>query len=419
MRLNILVPILTISTLLTGCSAPRPESGAMLKTWSESMANLGVRAVYPLQESLYPGNLLLVPTYPGKSRSDEKPPVFYTYYPVPVGSLDLCKLYKSIQDAPELPQISGYKVTGEPSETKAVTPWQPISINYSHFKCAGFTNSDFRVNRAMAFPAFQFASIVESGAGGNLMAGAVGGKGGVVGSDQYRVTVSVPSATVIRVQVSDMLAAVRNHSYHGDGGLQGVQDVIALLKGVQTVVDSQGKRSLPELLLVSEVYYANSIDVTVETSAAQAAQLAVSTEALVERFERLASLRDQMKLMISTTPATGTTQASGQSQPTTQLIAQSKETAMKNLSREIEETEAQVDKLSKAIVPSAPGVTGAIKYVSSSGVTLTQIFPRPMAIGYRAVGIGLDSFLRLQPPEASLKTSIGRDNPRGETLSRP
>lgn len=401
MRLNILVPTLTISTMLLGCSAPRPESGTMLKTWSESMANLGVRAVYPLQESLYPGNLLLVPTYPGKSRSDEKPPEFYTYYPVPVGSLDLCELYKSIQDAPELPQISGYRVAGEPSEAKAITPWQPIDINYSHFKCAGVTSTDFRVNRAMAFPAFQFGSIVESGVGGNLMAGAVGGKGGGVGTDQYRVTVSVPSATVIRVEVSDLLAAVLNHSYHGMDGLQGVQNVVASMRGIQTVVDSQGESSPPELLLVSEVYYANSINITVATSTAQAAQLAVSTEALVERFERLASLRDQMKLMMAATPVAGTTQTSGQSQPTTQSITQSKETAMKELSREIEETEAQVDKLSKAIVPSAPGVTGAIKYVSNSGVTLTQVFPRPMAIGYRAVGIGLDFFLRLQPPEAS------------------
>ena len=195
-----------------------------------------------------------------------------------------------------------------------------------------------------------------------------------------------------------------------------MQNVIASLKGVQTVVDSQGERSPPELLLVSEVYYANSIDVTVATSTAQAAQLAVSTEALVERFERLASLRDQMKLMMVATPATGTSQASGQNQPTTQPITQSKETAMKELSREIEETEAQVDKLSKAIVPSAPGVTGAIKYVSNSGVTLTQVFPRPMAIGYRAVGIGLDSFLRLQPPEASseprpIATEKGSETP--------
>jgi len=251
----------------------------------------------------------------------------------------------------------------------------------------------------MAFPAFQFGSIVESGVGGNLMAGTVGAKGGVVGSDQYRVTVSVPSATVIRVEVADLLAAAGNYDYHGPTGLQGVQSVIASLKGVQTFVDSQGKRSPPELLLVSEVYYANSIDVTVATSTAQAAQLALSIEALVERFERLANLRDQMKLMMAATPATGTTQTSGQSQPTTQSSAQSKETAMNQLSREIKETEAQVDKLSKSIVPSAPGVTAAIKYVSNSGVTLTEVFPRPMAIGYRAVCIGLDSFLRMNPPK--------------------
>lgn len=97
MRLKKLIPVLLSHTFIVGCSAPKPEAGTLLKTWSESMANLGIRAVYPLQEGLYPGNLLLVPTYPGKGRSDEKPAEFYTYYAAPVGSLDLCQLYLSAE----------------------------------------------------------------------------------------------------------------------------------------------------------------------------------------------------------------------------------------------------------------------------------------------------------------------------------
>ncbi|WP_039013271.1 hypothetical protein [Pseudomonas brassicacearum] len=387
MHFKIFISLFSVLALIGGCSASRPESGTMLKTWSESVANLGVRAVYPLQESLYPGNLLLVPTYPGKTRSDEKPSEFYTYYPAPVGSLDLCKLYLSIRSAPELPQISGYPVKGgEPAGEKPVAPWQPTAINYSNFKCSGYKGADFRVNRVTAFPAFQFGSRVESGMGANVMAGTVGAKGSVVGTDEYLMTISVPSVTVIRVDVPELLTALGGNGFKTKDGFGDLQNVVARMMQLQTFVDKQGNSSKPELLLVSEVYYANAIDISVTSSAGQAAQLAVSTQALVERFEKLAGLRDQMKSMMKEAPAT---QGSNQAQPNTQT----QQTAMKELAREIGETEAEVDKLSKALLPDAPGVTGAVKSVSSSGVTLTQVFPRPMAIGYRAIGLNPDQLI--------------------------
>ncbi|WP_092168346.1 hypothetical protein [Pseudomonas sp. NFACC37-1] len=387
MDFKIFISLFPALALIGGCSASRPESGTMLKTWSESVANLGVRAVYPLQESLYPGNLLLVPTYPGKSRSDEKPSEFYTYYPVPVGSLDLCKLYLSIRSAPELPQISGYPVKGgEPAGEKPEAPWQPTAINYSNFKCSDYKEADFRVNRVTAFPAFQFGSRVESGMGANVMAGTVGAKGSVVGKDEYLMTVSVPSVTVIRVDVSELLSALGGDGFKTKDGFSDLQSVVTRMMKLQTFVDKQGNSSKPELLLVSEVYYANAIDISVTSSAGQAAQLAVSTQALVERFEKLAGLRDQMKSMLKEAPATP-----GNSQG--QSNSQTQQTTLKELAREIGETEAEVDKLSKALLPDAPGVTGAVKSVSSSGVTLTQVFPRPMAIGYRAIGLNPDQLL--------------------------
>lgn len=407
MRFSFLICLLPALTGFAGCNASRPESGSMIKAWSEGVGNLGIRAVYPLQEDLYPGNLLLVPSYPGKSRSDSKPANFYTHYTAPVGSLDLCKLYLTLQNAPELPPISNYQAPGEIQATgKSVTPWQPIDIKYSNFKCSDFADSDFKINRTMAFPAFRFGSLSEVGAGANLMAGAVGAKGGAVKQDEYIMTISVPSATVIRVDTPRLLAALRNAEFDGVDFPE-LQDVVSGLMKPQTYIDSEGKSSNPELLLVSEVYYANAIDISLTSTAAHSGQLALTTEALVERFDRLTNLREQLKSLGSDKPDT----SGGKPQAT----SSENKVAATDLKQRIRDAETEIDLLSKTIVPSAPGITGSVKNISSSGITLTQIFPRPMAIGYRAIGIDPVKFISKIPAQEvitiPLKAEPSAQNP--------
>lgn len=390
MRFAFYICLLPTLVGLAGCSASRPESGSMIKAWSEGVGNLGIRAVYPLQENLYPGNLLLVPSYPGKSRSDFKPADFYTYYTAPVGSLDLCKLYLTLQNAPELPAIANYQAPGDAQATgKAVTPWQPIDIKYSSFKCINYAGTDFRINRTMAFPAFRFGSVAEAGAGANLMAGAVGVKGGAAKQDEYLMTVSVPSATVIRVDTPQLLAAFKKAEFDRVGFPE-LQDVVGGLMKPQTYTDSEGKSSKPELLLVSEVYYANAIDISLTSTAARSGQLALTTEALVERFDRLTNLREQLKTLGAQSDA-----GNGKSQAATTA----NKAAATDLKQRIRDAETEIDLLSKSIVPSAPGITGSVKDISSSGITLTQVFPRPMAIGYRAIGIDPVKFATKIQPE--------------------
>ncbi|WP_122663271.1 hypothetical protein [Pseudomonas viridiflava] len=375
-------------TIMWWRGASKPEAGTMLKAWSESIQNLGVRAIYPLQESLYPGNMLLVPTYPDKINwFEEKPAVFYTKYIVRIGSLDLCQLYLSLRNAPEIPPVSGYEPNGgESVGGKPFTPWQPTEIKYSHFKCSGYTDADFRVNRVMAFPAFQFGSLTESGISGNILSGVTGLLGSLVGNDEYRMTVSIPSATVIRVDLHYLLSALNSYSYSTAGGVKDVQVILERMMNVQTVSDKSGHRSLPELLVVTEVYYANAIDISIVSSAAKASNLSVNTQALVERFDQLKDLRDQLKIMKGeVTPPQGKHESNVEAQTE----------AMKALAQQIDEKENEVDRLSKAILPGVPGVTGSVKSVSNSGVTLTQVFPRPMAFGYRAIGFKPEEYLRM------------------------
>lgn len=366
--------------LLTGCSTKAPEPGSIVKAWSEGVANLGIRAVYPLQENLYPGNIILSPSHPGKSRSDEKPARFYTFYPIPVGTLDLCKLYLPFKAHPELPKTSGYTASGE---EKAITPWEPTEIKYSHFKCGDYSGVDFRLNRAMAFPAFSFASLIETAVGGNLMAGTTGIKGGAAGKNDYTVTVSVPSATVIRVDVSDLLMALDQGTYNPSGKTS-LQSIVSRMLKMQTYSDAKGNSSPPELLLVSEVYYANAIDVSITANSAQIGNLAISTQSLIERFEKLTALRTQLELMTATAQKANNKNIEGASE------------AIKQIHQRIAVTEADIEAISKSIIPSAPGITGAVKSVTGSGVTLTQVFPRPMAVGYRAVGLNPNQFLITQ-----------------------
>lgn len=397
MRLKILIPILIVVlgvlALIFWGRAPKPESGSMLKAWSESISKLGVRAVYPLQEGLYPGNILLVPTYPNKTRTDEKPSEFYSYYPIPAGSLDLCQLYLSLQNAPELPPVSGYVTKGaKPTADSSETPWQPTEIKYSNFKCVGNTGVDFKLNRAVAFPAFQFGSAIETGLGGNMIAWMVGANGGAAGKDESLITVTVPSATVLRVPMNAIQEAWNSGSFDTVNGWDKLQCVILQTMGPQTVRDNQGNSSKPDLLVVSEVYYANAIDVSITNSNAQSAELAVSTQALVEKFEQLTGLRDQLKALTTAAPA-----VPGNS---TQVNTEANQNAVNDLARQISVKEAEIDKLSKAILPDAPGVTGAVKRVSTSGVTLTQVFPRPMAIGYRGLAYNTGDKLMCPQPKA-------------------
>ncbi|MCU0092432.1 hypothetical protein N8H72_20835 [Pseudomonas koreensis] len=394
MRYRVFVPatilIVALVAIVLWRGSSKPEAGTMLKAWHESVQNLGVRAIYPLQESLYPGNMLLVPTYPGKAKwFEEKPAEYYTNYLVRIGSLDLCQLYLSLKNAPEIPPVTNFEPSGGTSAgSKPFTPWQPTEIRYSHFKCNDYRGPDFRVNRVMAFPAFQFGSLAESGVSANVLNGVTGLLGSLVGNNEYRMTVSIPSATVIRVDLHDLLTALNNYSYSTTGGVSDVQVILGRMKNVQTVRDKQGVASPPELLVVTEVYYANAIDISIASSAARASDLSISTQALAQQFDQLKKLREQLQAARAEADA-----STGDNANTSDSAPQRE--AMKELAKQIAEKEAEVDRLSKVILPGAPGVTGAVKSVSSSGVTLTQVFPRPMAFGYRAIGFDPDQYSRM------------------------
>jgi outer membrane murein-binding lipoprotein Lpp len=141
------------------------------------------------------------------------------------------------------------------------------------------------------------------------------------------------------------------------------------------------------------VYYANAIDVSISSSTAQSAQLVASTQALVEKFEQLTHMRDQLKALAPPAPATGNSAS--------QANTEANQKAASDLASKISEKELEVDRLSKAILPDAPGFTGSVKRVSNSGVTLTQIFPRPMAIGYRGLAYDTGDKLVCPKPKAA------------------
>lgn len=100
-----------------------------------------------------------------------------------------------------------------PAADKPINPWQPTEIKYSQFKCDGYSGEDFNLNRAIAFPGFRFGSVLSSALGGNLAVGTVGVKGGAASNDEYLMTVSVPSATVIRIEAADIFTALIQKTY--------------------------------------------------------------------------------------------------------------------------------------------------------------------------------------------------------------
>ncbi|MDU0815796.1 hypothetical protein Q8X07_05135 [Pseudomonas aeruginosa] len=369
------------SMLIAGCPSKSLEPGAVAMQWATNVSQMGVYPFYPLREDVFPGDIYLVPVHSAGNLASKKiPPKFYKIPPVYLASLDVCGLYKQMKKRPRMPTTTTYKLND-----KDITPWTPPSFSFSHTGCDLSGQEDFEIGRVVSFPAFAFASLSESRLGANVITGGVGALFGGGRKDQYYVTVSVPAAESITTQSTDIyrifLSTYDVSKTPADGTK--AADIKSLALQVEESNNSAGGGEVSistALALITDVYYARVVDVSISASDSYSGQLSATALSLIERSEKLSKLRDALAgLKAETTESNEAEEARQQS--------------ISDMNERIKIEAQEIAALSQMAIPNAPGITGSVTRASSTGVTLTQVLPKPVAIGYRAIMLDAKDFV--------------------------
>ncbi|SDS18317.1 hypothetical protein SAMN05216198_1380 [Halopseudomonas litoralis] len=355
--------------ILSGCGSHTMTPGTVAKQWSENTSQLGIMPIYPLREGFYPGDIVLLAAYSPKSEvSQQSVPVeFYNIHPIYYDHLDYCKVFGNSNPKPDLPLTKGYPLDGEKTD-----PWAPPKIMYSHFKCDVSSSTDFLLSESTAFPSFSFASLSQSALGANIVNSGFGARWGGGKNAQNHITYSVPSAEVLSVKTKHLISLFEEY---WDNHYKTEYGNIKALAETQALPDKDSQSITPIMAVISEVHYARSINVSISASKAFSTQLSGATMAMIDLSKKKSELERRIQSLSSSTS------------PPEQVDQKSSEqkTKIDELKHELQEITTNIETLGKAVAPSAPGVTGHVTRSSSSGITLTQVFSKPLAIGYRAV----------------------------------
>lgn len=213
------------------------------------------------------------------------------------------------------------------------------------------------------------------------------------------VSYSVPAAEYVSLELKPVLAKARAYKR----GLTTAQildlhDLAFTLKELH--VETQPSIGI---VIPTEVYYARSIDVTVSTADASSGQLSAVTMAMVELSTRKQNLQDQLISLGGTSPpevspeqpkAKVTNETDSPSGgPTTGETTKNNSSRQTLLQSQISSIQSEMAQLSKSVIPDAPGVTGSVTRSSANGVTLSQTFYYPVAVGFRGLTYDLNEFI--------------------------
>jgi hypothetical protein len=346
--------------LVVGCSASKPQPGLIAKQWSDNARQLGISPIYPPRERFEPGDVYLGITVPS-SLIGKMPNEFYTVTPKRYGHIDLSKELALEQQRQALPATASYVNEAGTS----LTPW-----NMQDYPATGG-----RVNGLVAFPGFSFASASDTDLGVNLTNRAWGGLFGFSKKSRYLVSYTVPAAESISVPLDKVLAATAPYFHQ----IKLNQINVPLVNLGNSMLEGMPQGVKASLVVVTEVYYARAIDVTISATDSDSAQLSATTMKLVDLSEKKAKLQQELLKLKVATPPPPQPPAPNTTQNTIAL-----------LESQINDLQANIETSAQAAVPSIPGATGSVSRSSATGVTLRQVFKYPIAIGYRGVSFALD-----------------------------
>jgi hypothetical protein len=190
-------------------------------------------------------------------------------------------------------------------------------------------------------------------------------------------------------------------------------------------------RSPPVLVLITDVYLARAIDVSVSSEEGMSASFSALTMAMVDLSDKKKSLEAQLTKLRPAPKAAGEGEAGKvqtkedkvtkmadpktpdtpkpEEKPAEAPVAASSQAKIDQVEAELVQVNAQLREKVSKVAPDLPGVTGSVVRSSALGVTLRQAFARPVAIGFRGINYSVESLL--PPKDADQIANVPRVSP--------
>jgi hypothetical protein len=399
MQISHRVRLLAASCIpLAACtSTPLSEEGGLARAWQQKLSEYNLSTIFPPREDFSVGDVYLLcdppspsKTTAGAAKPDASAPA-RSPLPLLVASVNAGALLQNHYATRVTPPTVATPRALQDGVVPAL-PRMPDNRPGPFGKVAG----DAGRFRNVSLPEF----FTVSARGGNLGALAptpsalIGA--GVTTSRFESISISVPWGSSYGLPLLDLMGLVQERFAAGTADRAAAQRLVTAAKGA-----TDGGCATPRLVLVTEVYFAHSIDIRFEYSQEAAAQVRAAVmvdpnstrkaalDALGPSFEKPDAPSSQANLPTThggtkpgsapaSDPSPGTAPATpGPSGPPTNRAAFD------------DAVKPRID-AGAAIPSTVPGVNAFGFSADASGITAKRYFTNPVAIGYRGVELTFD-----------------------------
>ncbi|ROL80733.1 hypothetical protein BLX41_08465 [Pseudomonas protegens] len=392
--------------LLTGCQSERPQPGAIAREWAMNTIQMGIKPVYPLTE-MSPGDVFLSVGYSVDSMAD-----------IPTKAFDIQPIIYANLDLSNVP-------THEQEPGRFIYPLDNSDSQKPAFKA--LTNSKGRVNCSVSFPGFSFASTLDYNLGADIPTSVWAAMFSTAHQSKYSVSYSVPSSQCVRIQASRLMPLASQYLYNLDAAqmthMKNTSMSLAIPADLRKKYNAR-----PIVVIPYIVYSADALDVTINALDGSSTQLSATALALVQLSDKKQLLETKIR-QLGGQPASegeaGKAAAEGEAavpspseqegqepkvatagdsaqpktvagQQDTSQGALPQQDTLASLQAQLTAVEQQLKATVQASTPSLPGVTGSVTRLSTTGITLHQVFNPPLAMGYRALQFELPGYAHSQ-----------------------
>jgi hypothetical protein len=360
----------------------------VVKNWSENTSQLGIQPIWPPREKVYPGDVYIILATPA-NKAKRLPAYIYTVTSQRFDRLDL-----QVAEADEAQQSARHLMASMDSYTQGGEVDKPWPL-------PGYTKASPRLNGLVAFPGFSFAAVSGADLGINFTNSVWGAIFGAAGENSYTVSYTVPAAEYVSLPLRPVMSAFKKYNK----SLPGAD--IENLREISNSLRERGGLALEAYIVVpNEVYYARAIDVTITSRSAYSGNLAATTTSLIALTDKMTELQKELGKLRNKSSTTqdpskdrdlAKKEGSADTGETTETKEKENASEKRSLEQEILSLQNDIKAISKAAMPGAPGVTGSVTKSSMNGVTFSQAFYLPIAIGYKGLYFKLDDVLSKKP----------------------
>lgn len=344
---SIFYPII-LATVLSACGTSDVPNVPVAEQWADTIKNYSLLPIYPIREDVRVGDIKLT-VDPSTVVSGQLP--FRD-----IGYLDLrdaMQAYYKLR--PSYPTDSKNAVPRDGSK-----PWVQPSSSKNLFAP---DESDVKRLRMLALPSVTVATVFQASLSGQGLLGALGIGGGAAASKGRQFDISL--AGLEELKAPDDFTVIKEYKKYcalelveGRLSPKALNNSLAIMTGVNS------DESKPQLAIISHVIYMRAIDYTFKTDESYAADIS----AVVAGFSELAKL----------STALGSTSTATPSPP--------KDPAKDRAGTQAKEVADLVAALrAKVTGTGAPGIALSTVFVDARGVTLRDVYERPLAFAAQAV----------------------------------